>query len=72
LSASFFEADVDGIVPNEYESPLVVIKQLFHLSKQMYKKAMVLFHAHFVVLSETRLNVNQASTSMRKNKRKTQ
>ncbi|XP_054262490.1 sphingomyelin synthase-related protein 1-like isoform X2 [Macrosteles quadrilineatus] len=71
---SFFESDVDGIVPNEYESPLVVIKQLFRLAKQMYKKSVLLFHAHFSnVLTETRINLDQsAAASIRKNKRKTQ
>jgi len=68
---SFFESDVDGIVPNEYESPVVVVRQLLRLGKQMYKKSVLLFHAHFSnVLSETRLN--QPSTALRKNKRKTQ
>nr|QQM99880.1 sphingomyelin synthase [Nephotettix cincticeps] len=70
---SFFESDVDGIVPNEYESPVVMIRQLFRLAKHMYKKSVVLFHSHFSnVLTETRINLNQPSTSIRKNKRKTQ
>lgn len=67
---SFFESDVDGIVPNEYESPLVVVKQLYRLSKQMYKKSVLLFHLHFSSeISETRIN---QSSSIRRNKRKAQ
>uniref|UniRef100_A0A1B6KKU3 SAM domain-containing protein n=1 Tax=Graphocephala atropunctata TaxID=36148 RepID=A0A1B6KKU3_9HEMI len=68
---SFFESDVDGIVPNEYESPIVVLKQLFRLSKQMYKKSVLLFNSHYLnVISETR--INQSSSAVRRNKRKAQ
>lgn len=66
---SFFESDVDGIVPNEYESPIVAMKQLFRLAKYMYKKSILLFQSHFSnVMSEN--SINQRSGSIRKNKRK--
>lgn len=68
---SFFEADVDGIVPNEYESPFVMVKQLFKLAKHTYSRLSVLLES-LVSHEAMQPAINQTSSSTRRNKRKAQ
>lgn len=68
---SFFEADVDGIVPNEYESPFVMLKQLFKLAKHTYSRVCVLLES-LVSHEAMQPASNQTSSATRRNKRKAQ
>lgn len=70
---SFFESDVDGIVPNEYESPLVLLANLFKLCRQTYTKLLFLFHSATLAPMPSQQTVGHTSgSSTRRSKRKTQ
>ncbi|KAK9503313.1 hypothetical protein O3M35_011912 [Rhynocoris fuscipes] len=67
---SFFESDVDGIVPNEYESPLVVINRIISVIKQSIKHIMFLIQANLTVKQNPCQNSPSGNHSGRKHKRK--
>ncbi|CAH1392409.1 unnamed protein product [Nezara viridula] len=68
---SFFESGVDGIVPNEYESPVVIVEKLFCFLKETLKRIMFVFIANLSMKPGSVSSVPTNNIS-RKHKRKTQ
>lgn len=73
---SFFESDVDGIVPNEYESPVVLLHRLSNGVKHSYRKVSYVFQQNIISphgsSSGTTCHGSQthSNTSLRKHKKK--
>lgn len=67
---SFFESDMDGIVPNEYESPAVIVQKLCIFIKETLKRVALLFLANLSM--KPTFNTSPTNHSTRKHKRKTQ
>lgn len=73
---SFFESDVDGIVPNEYESPVVLLRRFSNGIKHSYRKVAYLFPHNIISTQHTSSSASCHGTqshnnaSLRKNKRK--
>lgn len=58
---SFFEASVDGIVPNEYESPSLIVYNLVGTGKNIWQ-----YVRSWVYLRKTQRNINGSLSSTKK------
>jgi len=69
---SFFESDVDGIVPNEYESPLILVHKLHKFTNDSAKRVFFLFQANLAMRTGPNQRESTPSHSNKKHKRKMQ
>ncbi|XP_073990107.1 ceramide phosphoethanolamine synthase-like isoform X2 [Rhodnius prolixus] len=67
---SFFESDVDGIVPNEYESPFVVIHKVNGIIKQSIKHIIFLIQANLTMKSNATQSSPTSIHASKKHKKK--
>lgn len=62
---SFFESDVDGIVPNEYESPVILVQRLCLFVKEATKRIAFIFIANLSIKPSPSSGMAQAWASKR-------
>ncbi|KAL1139212.1 hypothetical protein AAG570_009271 [Ranatra chinensis] len=69
---TFFESGVDGIVPNEYESPVVMFERLFKFSKSVTMRILFLFQANLTKKFVPPESTTTSHSSGKRTKRKVQ